>query len=284
VVRMHADEMEDIPGPRPGTSSPSSGSSVSRGHLHGRPVNYSHVLHVCPEPVISLTITPKDNKASTQMSKALNRLPGRTPPSAPAWMRNRGDDHLRHGGAASRNLCGEDEAGVQGRSGDGHASGSLPRGDHAEGLLSITPTRNRPEGRVSTAGSPGLWSPPRAGVRVRQPGEGRGDPYRVHSRRGQGISGLSQKGDPSRLPDSRVKVTVNDGQSHSVDSSELAFRQAAIGAFKQAYMKAKPVILEPIMKVAVECPSEFPGKRDGFHQSAPGTDHEFHGRRGVYDH
>ena len=56
-----------------------------------------------------------------------------------------------------------------------------------------------------------------------------------------------------------MKVAVNDGNSHPVDSSERAFTQAAIGAFKQAYLKAKPVILEPIMKVSIECPSEFQG-------------------------
>jgi elongation factor G len=61
------------------------------------------------------------------------------------------------------------------------------------------------------------------------------------------------------FPVAGMKVTVNDGQSHSVDSSDLAFTQAAVGAFKQAYHKAKPVILEPIMKVSVECPSEFQG-------------------------
>jgi elongation factor G len=44
-----------------------------------------------------------------------------------------------------------------------------------------------------------------------------------------------------------------------VDSSERAFTHAAIGAFRQAYMKAKPVILEPIMKVSVESPSEYQG-------------------------
>jgi len=56
-----------------------------------------------------------------------------------------------------------------------------------------------------------------------------------------------------------MKVTVNDGKSHTVDSSEMAFTQAAVGAFKQAYMKAGPVILEPIMKLSVEGPSEFQG-------------------------
>jgi elongation factor G len=56
-----------------------------------------------------------------------------------------------------------------------------------------------------------------------------------------------------------MRVVVNDGQFHAVDSSEMAFRQAAVGAFKQAYPKARPVMLEPIMKVSVECPSEFQG-------------------------
>ncbi|MDH3393799.1 MAG: elongation factor G, partial [Desulfobulbaceae bacterium] len=44
-----------------------------------------------------------------------------------------------------------------------------------------------------------------------------------------------------------------------VDSSDVAFQLAALGAFKEGYMKAKPVIMEPIMKVAVEGPTEFQG-------------------------
>jgi len=56
-----------------------------------------------------------------------------------------------------------------------------------------------------------------------------------------------------------MRVTVNDGQFHAVDSSEKAFFTAAVGAFRQAYPRAKPVLLEPIMKVSVECPSEFQG-------------------------
>jgi len=56
-----------------------------------------------------------------------------------------------------------------------------------------------------------------------------------------------------------IRVVINDGASHSVDSSDVAFQLAAIGAFKEGYQKAKPVIMEPIMKVAVEGPSEFQG-------------------------
>ena len=60
-----------------------------------------------------------------------------------------------------------------------------------------------------------------------------------------------------------VKVTINDGKAHSVDSSDNAFRAAARGAFRQAYDRARPVVLEPIMKVALEGPAEFHGAMVG---------------------
>ena len=56
-----------------------------------------------------------------------------------------------------------------------------------------------------------------------------------------------------------MRVTINDGSSHAVDSSDVAFQVAAMGAFRQGYEKAGAVIMEPIMKVAVEGPSEFQG-------------------------
>ena len=53
---------------------------------------------------------------------------------------------------------------------------------------------------------------------------------------------------------------INDGSFHEVDSSELAFRMAGIFAFKAAMAKAKPILLEPIMKVEVTVPEEFQGE------------------------
>jgi elongation factor G len=55
------------------------------------------------------------------------------------------------------------------------------------------------------------------------------------------------------------RFVLQDGAAHAVDSSELAFRLAAIGAFKEAFAKARPVILEPIMTVEVVAPVEFQG-------------------------
>ena len=56
-----------------------------------------------------------------------------------------------------------------------------------------------------------------------------------------------------------VKMVLEDGSYHDVDSSEMAFRIAAIAGFRQAFLRAKPVLLEPIMKVEVECPPNFQG-------------------------
>ena len=56
-----------------------------------------------------------------------------------------------------------------------------------------------------------------------------------------------------------VKVTVFDGSYHEVDSSEMAFKIAASMAFKQGFVKADPVLLEPVMKVEVETPEDYMG-------------------------
>jgi elongation factor G len=67
-----------------------------------------------------------------------------------------------------------------------------------------------------------------------------------------------------------IKVTLTDGTYHEVDSSELAFKIAGSMAMKEAAKKAKPVLLEPMMKVEVVVPEEFMGSVTG----------DLHSRRG----
>jgi elongation factor G len=75
----------------------------------------------------------------------------------------------------------------------------------------------------------------------------------------KGFQSCLSKGPLISFPVLGMRVTVNDGLHHPVDSSERAFQAAAVGAFREAYGRAAPVILEPIMKVSVECPTEFQG-------------------------
>jgi len=60
-------------------------------------------------------------------------------------------------------------------------------------------------------------------------------------------------------PVERVRVVLQDGTAHLVDSSELAFKVAAAGAFKQAFPEASPGVLEPVMCTEVQVPTEFQG-------------------------
>ena len=75
----------------------------------------------------------------------------------------------------------------------------------------------------------------------------------------KGFTAMLEKGSLIGAPVTGLRAAVNDGQFHAVDSSDIAFQLAARGGFREAYPKAGPVILEPIMKVQVEGPAEFHG-------------------------
>jgi elongation factor G len=75
----------------------------------------------------------------------------------------------------------------------------------------------------------------------------------------KGFRECIKKGPWMKYPVTGIRVVLTDGAFHAVDSSEMAFQAAARGAFQQAYNKAQPVLLEPVMKVVVETPDEFQG-------------------------
>jgi elongation factor G len=75
----------------------------------------------------------------------------------------------------------------------------------------------------------------------------------------KGIQEAMRNGVLAGFPVVDVKVTLYDGSYHEVDSSEMAFKIAGSMAFKEACQKAKPVLLEPIMKVEVVTPEENMG-------------------------
>ncbi|MAT41733.1 MAG: elongation factor G [Anaerolineaceae bacterium] len=74
-----------------------------------------------------------------------------------------------------------------------------------------------------------------------------------------GVKEAAESGILAGYPVTDVKVTLVDGSYHEVDSSELAFKMAAVFAFKEAMQKGRPVLLEPIMKVEVVMPSDYLG-------------------------
>jgi elongation factor G len=79
----------------------------------------------------------------------------------------------------------------------------------------------------------------------------------------KGIQEAMQHGELSGAPVQGVRVRLVDGQQHNVDSSEMAFKIAGSMAFKDAYAKADPVMLEPIMELEVSVPDETVGAVNG---------------------
>jgi elongation factor G len=75
----------------------------------------------------------------------------------------------------------------------------------------------------------------------------------------KGFRALLNKGPLAEYPVVQFKVTLTDGSYHEVDSSDRAFQTAAESCFREHFKDTKPVLLEPIMKVEVECPDQFQG-------------------------
>lgn len=85
-----------------------------------------------------------------------------------------------------------------------------------------------------------------------------------------GVMEAAKTGPMAGYPVTDVTVTLHDGSFHEVDSSEIAFKIAAIEGFKQGILKGSPVLLEPIMQVEVVMPEEFMGELIGDLQARRG--------------
>ncbi len=79
----------------------------------------------------------------------------------------------------------------------------------------------------------------------------------------KGVVEAMEHGVLAGYPISNIRVTVFDGAYHDVDSSEMAFKICASICFKEAAKKAKPVLLEPVMRVEVVVPDEYMGTVNG---------------------
>jgi elongation factor G len=87
----------------------------------------------------------------------------------------------------------------------------------------------------------------------------------------KGLKEGMERGTLAGFPLVDISVELYDGSSHDVDSSEIAFKLAGLNAFQEAIQKAKPVLLEPIMKLEVVTPEKFMGDVTGMINSKRGT-------------
>lgn len=268
LCKMHASTMEEINEAGCGEIAALFGIDCASGDTFCDPsLNYSMTSMYVPKPVISLAITPIDKKAADNMAKALNRFTKEDPTfqtfvdpeSNQTIIKGMGELHLD---VYIERMKREYKAEV---------TVGKPEVAYREAIscrADFNYTHKKQTGGAGQYARVAGYIEPTVPVDEDTPApdylfvdevKGGAIPTEYIPSCDKGFQTAVKKGSQLGFPVLGVKVVVNDGQYHPVDSSDMAFQTAAIAAFREAYEKAKPVILEPIMKVEIEGPSEFQG-------------------------
>jgi len=260
-VRMHANEMEEIEAASAGDIVALFGVDCASGDTFcGGGINMSMSSMHVPAPVISLAIKPIDNKAQVNMSKALNRFIKEDPTFKSYVDHETGETIISGMGELHLEVYIERMK----REYKAEVGVGAPRVAYRETITrraDFNYTHKKQTGGSGQFGRVGGYMEPL------EEGEyefvdnivGGVIPREYIPSCDKGFQKCMGKGTLTGSPITGVRVTINDGSSHAVDSSDIAFQLAAIGAFHKGYAKAAPEIMEPVMKVAVEGPSEFQG-------------------------
>lgn len=261
LARMHSDQMEDISSISAGYIGALFGIDCASGDTFVSPgMSVTMTSMFVPKPVISLAIAPKDNKSQINMSKALNRFTKEDP-----TFRTYVDDETKETiieGMGELHL--EVYVERMRREYSAEITSGAPQVSYRE-----TITRQAEFNYVHKKQTGGAGQYGRVGGYMEPTTEeefifenrvtGGSIPTQYISACEKGFKACMAKGPKMEFPVTGIKVVIDDGASHAVDSSEMAFQAAARGAFLQAYARAAAVIQEPIMRVVVETPTEFQG-------------------------
>jgi len=260
VVRMHADHMEDIEGAESGDIVALFGVDCASGDTICSPeLNYAMTSIYVPEPVISLAIEAADKLSVDRLAKALARFTKEDPTfrmyidpeSRQTIIQGMGELHLDVYVERMRREYRVEV--ITGRPQVAYRETITARAD-------FDYTHKKQTGGAGQFGRViGYIEPFDGNYEFVNEVKGGHIPREFIPSCDKGFQSLLKKGQLIGSPIIGVRVVLTDGQFHPVDSSDIAFQMAAQGAFKQAYKKAKPQILEPIMRVVVETPSEFSG-------------------------
>jgi len=261
VVRMHADQMEDIDAIPAGYIGAIFGVDCASGDTFTSPdIQYTMTSMHVPEPVISLSIVPKDNQAQINMSKALSRFTKEDPTFRTYVNHETGETIIAGMGELHLEVYIERMK----REYNAEVTTGMPQVAYRETITQrgdFNYTHKKQTGGAGQFGRVAGYMEPIENEEFVFDNQivGGAIPTEYIPSCEKGFRSSLEKGPLLGFPVTGIKITINDGQSHPVDSSDMAFQAAARGAFKEGYSKAKPIILEPIMKVAVETPTEFQG-------------------------
>ncbi|XP_019188925.1 PREDICTED: elongation factor G-2, mitochondrial isoform X2 [Ipomoea nil] len=268
LVRLHSNEMEDIQEAHAGQIVAVFGVDCATGDTFtDGSVRYTMTSMNVPEPVMSLAVSPVSKDSGGQFSKALNRFQredptfrvGLDPESGQTIISGMGELHLDIYVERIRR-----EYKVE-------ATVGKPRVNFRE---TITQRADFDYLHKKQSGGQGQYGRVTGYVESLEPGSstkfefdniivGQAIPSNFIPAIEKGFKEAANSGSLIGHPVENIRVVLTDGASHAVDSSELAFKLAAIYAFRQCYSAARPIILEPVMLVEIKVPTEFQGTVTG---------------------
>ncbi|MFL2772191.1 MAG: elongation factor G [bacterium] len=264
MVRMHSNDRENTDHAEAGDIIAMVGVDCASGDTFcGEGIKVTCESIFAPDPVISLAVRGEDNDQQMKMSKALGR-----------FMREDPTFHVRT----------DEESGETVISGMGELHLDIyierMRREYAVDVIVGAPQVNYREAITSTAEFDHLHKKQTGGSGQYAGVTGMIEPLAEDHENGfefvnqifggaipsehipaceKGFKDVMSKGPLAAFPMVGVKVTLNDGKYHDVDSSDLAYQLAARAAMRDAVKKSSPVLMEPVMKVEVETPSDFQG-------------------------
>ncbi len=260
LCRMHSDEKEDITDAGAGDIVAIFGVDCHSGDTFTSGENVAMTSMFVPEPVIKIAVKPIDNKAQMNMSKAIQRFTKEDPTlrcevdpeSGETILAGMGELHLE---VYIERMKREYAAQV---------ISSPPQVAYRE---TVTQRADFNYVHKKQTGGSGQYGRVIGYIEPYAEGDfefldetyGGTVPKEFIPSVEKGFKSMLPKGRLIGFPVVNVRVALTDGSSHAVDSSDIAFQEAARGAWREVYARARPHILEPIMKVALEGPSEHSG-------------------------
>jgi len=263
ILRMHAQEREEIEELFAGDIAATVGlKNTSTGHTlcdSDSPVLLEKITF--PEPVISIRIEPKTKADQEKMGLALKKLAGEDPTFRVKGDLETGETIISGMGELHLEII------VDRMKREFKVVGNVgrPQVAYKETILQIAEAEGK---YIRQSGGRGQYG--HVWLRVEPKNRGEGFEFINEIKGGiiprefipaveKGIKEAMNKGVVANYPMVDVSVALYDGSFHEVDSSEVAFKIAGSIAFQAAAKKAKPVLLEPIMRLEVIVPSEFFG-------------------------
>ena len=260
ILRMHANEREEVEEIFTGDIVATVGlKNTSTGHTlcdEAHPIVLEKITF--PEPVISVRIEPKSKADQEKMALALKRLSEEDPTFKIKTDLETGETIISGMGELHLEIIVDRmrrEFKVEGNVG-------RPQVAYKETIKGEAESEGK---YIKQSGGRGQYG--HVWLRIKPKERGGGFEFVDEIKGGiiprefipaveKGVKEAMEKGVVAGYPMTDLQATLYDGSFHEVDSSELAFKIAAFTAFQEAAKKAKPVLLEPIMKIEITCPEE----------------------------